>query len=134
MKNLNWTVILLILLGTSCGTSNSKTESQSGGQVINLNAKQFSDQSTSGKIIDVRTAQEIAQGKIEGSTVMDYYQRDFKEKVLKLSKDEPIFIYCAVGARSREAAEMLVSEGYTKVYHLQGGIQAWYQQGLPLSR
>ncbi|KPQ14250.1 MAG: Rhodanese-related sulfurtransferase [Algoriphagus marincola HL-49] len=130
MKNLSWIFLFSILLISACGTGTTKTDNQ----VINLDPKQFSELSPSGKIIDVRTPQEIAQGKIEGAIEMDYYRPDFKSKVLELPKDSQIFIYCAVGSRSREAAEMLVNEGFTNVHHLQGGIQAWYQQEFPLTR
>ena len=81
----------------------------------------------------MRTPGEVAQGKIEGAVVIDFYQPDFMEQVSKISKDQEIYLYCAVGARSEEAAQMLVQQGYTKVYHLQGGIQAWYQSGYPIS-
>ncbi|MFN5335991.1 MAG: rhodanese-like domain-containing protein, partial [Bacteroidota bacterium] len=46
--------------------------------------------------------------------------------------DQEVYLYCAVGARSEEAARMLLQQGYTKVYHLQGGIQSWNQEGLPV--
>lgn len=138
MKKFIVPVFTLILAASSCGTD--KTGSQTSEQtvanasVINLSPKEFAEKSPSGTVLDVRTAGEVAQGKIEGAVVIDFYQPDFLDQVSELSKEEEIFIYCAVGARSEEAARMLIQQGYTKVYHLRGGIQAWYQNGLPISQ
>jgi rhodanese-related sulfurtransferase len=131
-------VFAVALAVSSCSpdkTSQQTTESAaSQATVINLNAKEFAEKSPSGTVIDVRTPGEVAQGKINGAVVVDFYQPDFMDQVSKISKDQEIYIYCAVGARSEEAARMLVQQGYTKVYHLQGGIQAWYQNGFPISQ
>ncbi len=45
-----------------------------------------------------------------------------------------MFLYCATGNRSARAADALASElGYENVASVAGGIQAWGEQGLPLS-
>jgi rhodanese-related sulfurtransferase len=72
----------------------------------------------------------VAQGKIEGALVIDYYSSNFLDQVSQLPKDKEVYLYCAVGARSEEAARLLVQQGYTKVFHLQGGIQGWSQEGM----
>lgn len=131
-------VFAFALAVSSCGTDKTSTQTTestaSQTTVINLTAKEFSEKSPSGTVIDVRTPGEVAQGKIENAVVIDFYQPDFLDQVSKISKDQEIYLYCAVGARSEEAARMLVQQGYTKVYHLQGGIQAWQQNGYPISQ
>ncbi|MGZ5044268.1 MAG: rhodanese-like domain-containing protein [Methylobacter sp.] len=37
---------------------------------------------------------------------------------------------CQAGLRSAQAQLILKSEGFSKVYLMNGGIQAWHQQGL----
>ena len=133
---------LLLLSGIYACQPNSKTETASiestsptaSASVITLTAQEFATKSSAGTIIDVRTAGEVAQGKIEGAVVIDFYSPDFLDQVSQISKDQEVYLYCAVGARSEEAARMLLQQGYTKVYHLQGGIQAWYQEGLQVVR
>jgi rhodanese-related sulfurtransferase len=138
MKKLILPIFALIFSVSSCSTdksaSKSSEKSESTATVINLRAKEFAEKSPSGTILDVRTPGEVAQGKIEGAVVIDFYQPDFLDQVSTISKDQEIYIYCAVGARSEEAARMLIQKGYTKVYHLQGGIQSWYQNGFPISQ
>jgi rhodanese-related sulfurtransferase len=126
-----------ILAFSSCESKKENTEAASSSQsatatVTNLNPSEFQQKSTNGIVIDVRTAEEIAEGKIAGALELDYFLPSFQSQIEKLSKDEEIYIYCAVGARSREAAEILLEQGFTKVYHLNGGIQAWAQKGLPI--
>lgn len=138
MKKFILPVFALIVALSSCGpdktASPTSEQTVARASVINLSPKEFAEKSPSGTVLDVRTPGEVTQGKIEGAVVIDFYQPDFLDQVSKLSKEEEIFIYCAVGARSEEAARMLIQQGYTKVYHLRGGIQAWYQNGLPISQ
>jgi monothiol glutaredoxin len=70
-------------------------------------------------LLDVRTDEERCIATIEGDCVFD------AQVLAGLAKDSPIIVYCHHGGRSRAAAERLVSQGYTRVYNLAGGIDAW---------
>ncbi len=48
---------------------------------------------------------------------------------LPQDKNRKIVLYCRSGSMSRVAAEELVKMGYTNVYNLDGGINAWKAQG-----
>lgn len=134
MKLISIFALMAVLFISSCSSEKSSKGSieESTASVHNLSPKEFAKKSPNGVILDVRTPQEVAQGKLANAVVLDYYQANFLDKALEIPKDKEIYIYCAVGARSLEAAQLLTQQGYTKVYHLQGGIQAWYQNGLPI--
>lgn len=137
MKKILFLLSAGMLAFSSCDSKKENTQTETSSEVatvkvINLNPSEFQEKSANGIVIDVRTSEEIAEGKIAGSLELDYFLPSFQSKVDELPKDEEIFIYCAVGARSKEAAEMLIQQGFTKVYHLSGGIQAWAQKGLPI--
>lgn len=85
-------------------------------------------------VLDVRTQPEVEEGIIPGAVHIDFMQADFADKVKKLKKDEPVFVYCKVGARSAKAAEEMKNMGFENVYHLEGGIDGWTAAGFPLSR
>jgi rhodanese-related sulfurtransferase len=143
MKSTLFSALLLFLSSTACQSPSSSEASQAstetsstaaGSSVVTLAVQEFATQSSKGTILDVRTAGEVAQGKIEGALVIDYYSPTFLDQVSQISKDQELYLYCAVGARSEEAARLLVQQGYTKVYHLQGGIQGWSQEGMAVVR
>ena len=77
------------------------------------------------QILDVRTAKEVAEGKIEGSVNIDYFSPKFLENASKLDKSKPVLIYCAAGGRSLSAAKDLKEAGFKKVFDLQNGYEGW---------
>ena len=87
---------LIILTGLyacqpSSKTENANTESTNqtaSASVITLPAQEFAAKSPAGTIVDVRTASEVAQGKIEGALVIDFYSPDFLDQVSQISKDQ----------------------------------------------
>lgn len=44
-------------------------------------------------------------------------------------KDAPIVVYCRSGGMSVQVAAALAAAGYTKVYDLKGGFNAWQAAG-----
>lgn len=108
-------------------------QGQTGVQVLSVDAFEQKLNATPEKIIlDVRTDEEYAQGKMKNATQIDYYQRNFKTEVAKLDKTKPVFVYCASGVRSNSAAKILKQQGFTEVYDLKGGLNAWARSGKPL--
>lgn len=86
--------------------------------------KLMKDQSA--QIVDVRTSNEVAQGKIQGSVNIDYFKNNFVEiATSKLDKTKPVLVYCAAGGRSASAAKDLKKAGFKKVYDLEGGFDNW---------
>lgn len=83
-------------------------------------------------ILDVRKADEFADGHIKGAILIDQFQSDFVEQAkAKLPKDKTIAIYCRSGRRSSNAAGKLTDVGY-KCVNLKGGIIAWKDAGKPV--
>lgn len=73
-------------------------------------------------LLDVRTPEEYRQGHIPGSKNVPLYVMDQVKEVADL--DNPLFVYCHSGARSREAVSMLERMGYQQVKNI-GGITAY---------
>ena len=42
-----------------------------------------------------------------------------------LNKDEPVYIFCRSGNRSQKARQIMLEHGFTQVYDLDGGYNAW---------
>ncbi|MGM9693677.1 MAG: rhodanese-like domain-containing protein [Alloprevotella sp.] len=79
--------------------------------------------------LDVRTAEEFAEGHIVNAVNIDVMQEDFeKNATTLLPKDKIIAVYCRSGRRSKKAAEILTDNGF-KVKELNGGFTAWSEAG-----
>lgn len=85
-------------------------------------------------IKDVRTAEEYADGHIENTLNIDVLKDDFQEKALiTLPKDKTIAVNCRSGKRSKNAAKILVKNGY-KVIELDEGYNGWVSKGMPVTK
>lgn len=79
--------------------------------------------------LDVRTAEEYAEGHISGALNIDVLGTDFTEKAVEfLPAGRTIALYCRSGRRSKRAAEILSSRGY-KVVELDTGYNGWVNAG-----
>ena len=85
-------------------------------------------------LLDVRTADEYAEGHIEGAVLIDQGQDDFIEKAkATITTDKQIAVYCRSGRRSANAAGRLADVGY-KCINLKGGIIAWKEADMPVTK
>ncbi|MGA0109060.1 MAG: rhodanese-like domain-containing protein [Schleiferiaceae bacterium] len=98
----------------------------------NLDVATFERESKKGTVVDVRTPGEVAEGMIAGAKHVDFYDAQFMTKMAAFPKDKPLYLYCRSGGRSGQALAKLKAAGYTKVYHLQGGIGAWMAARRPV--
>jgi len=89
---------------------------------INKGVERFHS-TPSAVLIDVRNAQEYAQGHIPGSINIPLSAIDKTPTVIE-NKDRPLFVYCLSGGRSRQAAALLRHMGYGEVEDL-GGISTY---------
>lgn len=119
------TCLLAVLgLNTACGQQNFENADVQGF------AELVSD--TNVVVLDVRTADEFAEGHIERAVNIDYKKDDFMDRAkATLPTGKTIAIYCRSGRRSANAASMLAPEGYVLV-NLKGGIIDWQNAGMPV--
>jgi rhodanese-related sulfurtransferase len=76
------------------------------------------------RVLDVRTPRECASGMLAGAVRIPI--EELEVRVGELPRDgKPLLVYCASGARSAAACELLTREGFDELHNLQGGISAW---------
>ncbi|WP_457568103.1 rhodanese-like domain-containing protein [Desulfurobacterium sp.] len=83
-------------------------------------------------VIDVRTPEEFAAGHIKGAKNIDFMSRDFFGKIKKLNRNKPYIICSRDGRTGRVAAKVMESEGFKKLYNLDGGIISWAEKNYPV--
>ena len=74
-------------------------------------------------LLDVRQPGEYEKAHLPGATLIPL--PDLPDRLGELARDKPVLTYCAVGGRSRGAAQLLAGQGFGKVLNLRGGIKAW---------
>jgi rhodanese-related sulfurtransferase len=79
-------------------------------------------------LLDVRTDEEWAEGRIEGSTHIP-----MDEIVARIDEvADQVVCICAVGGRSSQVTRYLNGQGRDAV-NLDGGVQTWAAEGRPLT-
>lgn len=81
-------------------------------------------------IVDVREEDEWDEGHIAGAIHIPLNQLNDHLAELQKYKDSTVITQCKVGKRSIKALKLLKSAGFTNVYSMDGGIQAWSKEGL----
>ena len=76
-------------------------------------------------VLDVRTPGEESEGTIPGATLINIMDPSFKEKIEALDPSKTYLVHCRSGGRSASACDFMASKGFSSLYNLQGGIQAW---------
>jgi rhodanese-related sulfurtransferase len=85
-------------------------------------------------VVDVREPSEVAEGRIVGSVHIPLGELENRIDELKKYSDRPIICNCRSGNRSARACSILRKNGFDNVHNLRGGIMAWQQANLPLSK
>ncbi len=83
-------------------------------------------------ILDLRSPDEYRQGHIKGARSVNYYATNFQRMVSLLDRDATILLYCQKGRQSTLALRAMTKLGFSRMYILDGGIDAWVRAGLPL--
>ncbi|MEB2784241.1 rhodanese-like domain-containing protein [Algoriphagus persicinus] len=86
------------------------------------------------RILDVRTPEEMAEGHLPNAKNIDYTNDNFKREIAKLDKKRTYLLYCKSGIRSGNAASIMKAAGFTHIYSLDGGIEAWQKAGKPIEK
>ena len=116
-------ILLSALMFTGCaGTSNNQTNTYR--QISMEEAVAMMAEETGYIILDVRRADEFAEGHIPGAINVANESIGTDEIPELLDKNQLIMVYCRSGRRSKEAAEKLVKLGYTNIVEF-GGILDW---------
>ena len=120
-----WILILLaVVLLTACGNTNENNQEAAYMNITAEEAKQIMDTETGYIILDVRTQEEYDESHIPGAIVIPNTEIETRAEQELTDKGQMILVYCRSGRRSKQAAEILVTLGYTNIKEF-GGIIDW---------
>ena len=83
-------------------------------------------------LVDVRETDEVSQKRYDTSRYLLLALSTLPENFSLIPANEKVFIGCRSGVRSQTAIDFLLSQGYTHLANLEGGILAWEEAGLPI--
>jgi rhodanese-related sulfurtransferase len=85
-------------------------------------------------VIDVRDAADYSNGHLKNAKNIPLQSLRDKLDELSGSRGKPIMAYCRSGNLSGKACRVLKKSGFTKVHNIAGGIMAWQDANLPLTK
>ena len=121
-------VVLLLLMMVAIATQVRAAEQNISARDV----KSLMEKNKNIYLLDVRTPQEYSQGRLAGSVLIPL--GEFERRIREVPKNKIIIVYCAVGSRSKPAANFLSQQGYKDVYNMTDGIVGWYRNGFSIQR
>lgn len=85
-------------------------------------------------VLDVRESSEYDAGHLLNSKLLPLGKLKERMGELEKYKNQPIVVVCRSGNRSGTACFILGKQGFSQVYNLAGGVQAWQKSNLPLEK
>ena len=137
MHNMRLPFIFLLLGLLSCSTQSEPSSRESTKpeavkpdiQEIDVASLHQKIQQTSITLLDVRTPGEFAKAHVPTAQSIPLQSLSTKLPLLKLDKSQEIFLICAAGSRSLQAAKQLRQLGYLHVINVRGGTRGWQKKG-----
>ena len=85
-------------------------------------------------LIDLRAKEAFDAGHIGDARNVPAAELEAQSETLKKWRDRPVITYCDSGVSGAGAARTLTKLGFTKVFNLEGGLNAWAKDNLPLTK
>ena len=125
MKKVIAATITLAVILTGCAQESNSAD---------LNVAEFSAKSQEAGVIslDVRTAQEFAEGHLKNAIYINVESGNFENEIANLDKTATYAVYCRSGRRSAVAVDLMQKAGFTNLFNLDGGVIDWSASGYPL--
>lgn len=133
MKLFKYVILILIGIILIIFLINNKTQKKSFSVIqdsilATVDSKNFEQYINSGEytVIDIRTPEEIALGKITANALeINFYDDTFKQQIAELNPGDKYLVYCRSGNRSNKSLDVFSGLGFSNVRELDGGIVAW---------
>jgi rhodanese-related sulfurtransferase len=132
-KTIIGALLTFLLLSTFALIQPTLASPQSNPQNVSAQqAKRMIKQDSNVILLDVRNESEYNLGHLDKAVWIPLYQLESRISELTEYQDHKIIVYCAAGSRSASASQILADHGFTKVYNMVGGINAWMQADYPI--
>lgn len=135
MRILLITITAVFILGGCQADTAKKTDSgvpatESAIKEVSPAEAQTAVSKAYSQFVDVRTTEEYAGG--HAARAVNIPLDTLTANLDRLEKNEPVYLICETGNRSKKAAVLLKEAGYPNVINVTGGTSAWRAANLPI--
>jgi rhodanese-related sulfurtransferase len=104
-----------------------------------ISPRELADKASNGKpldLIDVRTPAEFREihATCARNIPLDSFEPTAVLKSRLAPSDEPLYVICKAGTRTKTACDKLAAAGFANAVQVEGGTTAWAASGLPVVR
>jgi rhodanese-related sulfurtransferase len=85
-------------------------------------------------VLDLRSKEAFEAGHIGDARNIPASELESSVDSLKKWRDRAVITYCDSGVSAGSAVRTLTKLGFTKVFNLEGGVNAWIKDNLPLTK
>jgi rhodanese-related sulfurtransferase len=121
-------IVVILLIQDIFDSAFRKHKTVSPSEAVTL----MNDDST--VVIDVREPHEFAEGHITNARHIPLGKIEERCYELESHKQNPLIVVCQSGTRSPAACKKLVNLGFTQVFEMKGGMLAWEEDKLPVTK
>lgn len=97
-----------------------------------INAETLLQDTAEKVIVDVRSAEEFAQGHVPGAINIPHNLILSGDADLDKLRDKLVVVYCRSGRRAELAIDAMQSQGLSELFHLEGDMLGWQAAELPI--
>lgn len=132
-----WKCLLFVLCGVFGMTlpackSNSEQADAQGAPIVDESERMLDKETfasgikkKNAVIVDLRYPHEFEQSHIPGAININFFDGQFKWKILELDRNNRIYLYGKTENTSYRAMKFLEENGFKKVFYLKDGYQEW---------
>jgi rhodanese-related sulfurtransferase len=84
-------------------------------------------------VVDIRDPKKYADGHIRRAMNAEYHPKTFARDTERIDRNAAVILYCGTGLKTKKAAGELERRGFSRVYVIEGGMEAWKKAGFPVT-
>jgi rhodanese-related sulfurtransferase len=85
-------------------------------------------------VIDLRGKEQFDSGHINDARSVPVAELEAQAEALKKWRDKNVIAYCGDGRDGAQAVRTLTKLGFSKAFHLEGGLNGWIKDNMPLAK
>lgn len=131
----NWALVALFLASgvMLAWPELSKLAGGGGATIGTLEATRLMNQQNT-LVLDIRDEKEFAVGHLPRARHIPVAELEKRVAEIQKFKEKPVLVTCRTGNRAAAGVRVLRKLGFTQVFQLKGGLQAWEAASLPVER